>query len=60
MASKKYLDPNLHSTRGTRNHTKYGLTGRVTQGQGFSKKANLKYTYTNFQQEGKTNIIKWE
>ena len=60
MANKKWLDPDLHGTKNRKTHVKHGLTGRVVKGEGFSKKANMYYSYTNFNAEGKTNIIEWK
>jgi len=56
---KKMLDSSLHGTRGIKNHTNYGLTGRTITGGGFSNKANMNYKYVNRNTEGVTNTIEW-
>ena len=56
---KKLFDSSLHGTRGTKDHTKFGLSGRVVTGEGFSKRAGKHFRYRNFNESGKSNIIEW-
>ncbi len=57
---KKYLNPDLHGTRGEKYHPPVRLDGSVASGSGFSRKVGMGYTYRNFNEKGKTNIIIWE
>ena len=57
--TKKYLNTELHSTRGIKFHPKRGLTGRVVTGEGFCKKAGMFYKFINYNKEGTPNLIEW-
>ncbi len=56
---KKYIDTQLHGTRGSKHHAKRGLTERVVTGEGFSKRANMRYKYKNLNKKGESNTIEW-
>ncbi len=56
---KAFIDSELHTTRGNKSHIKRGLTGIPCSGEGFSKRANAKYKYTNYNKEGTTNRLEW-
>lgn len=53
------MDSELHGTRGHKPRLKYGLTGRVVKGEGFSKKAGMFYKFINYNKEGQSNQIEW-
>lgn len=59
MANKKYLDPEKHGTKGIKMRIKYGLTGREVSGEGYCKKAHMRYKFVNFNKEGVTNKLEW-
>ena len=56
---KKTFSSDLHSTRGNKYHPNLGLTGITFMGEGFSKKANSHYRYTNRNTKGVSNTIEW-
>ena len=59
MAKKKYFDAELHGTKGQKLHLKFGLTGREVSGEGYCKKAGMKYKFTNYNKEGVTNKLEF-
>ena len=57
--SKKYLNTELHTTRGSKFRPPHGLTGKVVTGEGFSKRAGKRYKYVNYNKEGQPNLMEW-